>query len=175
MFLLFIFLLAFRCCFFSSIVFDIALWFWYFFAFFCLFCVHCTFFLFSMMMWKAVSTNLSFQQEGRNISLCSSPPGRFSVHSLVGLDINEMVCLEDKFRLYCPDHFIFWRPPPMKHVSFFWHHPLIIIISIIIIIIIITIMNIFPFLTAGQSRALWHFPGLRPASLNWKQANKSKT
>ena len=54
---------------------------------------------------KSSRKNWSFQPEGRNISLGSSPPGRFSVHSLVGLDINEMVCLEDKFRLYCPDHF----------------------------------------------------------------------
>ena len=37
----------------------------------------------------------------REVSLCSCHPGRFSDHSLVGPDIDEMVCLEDKFMGNC--------------------------------------------------------------------------
>ena len=54
-----------------------------------------------------------------DISLVTSPPGRGSVHILGGLDNYEMDCLEDKFRLYCPDHF-YWYNQRVQALENFW-------------------------------------------------------
>ena len=57
------------------------------------------------MVWKAVSTTDISSQREEKVSLGSSLPGRFSVHYL-GLVwiIMKWLSLDDKFRLYCPDH-----------------------------------------------------------------------